>query len=560
MNTAETAADLHRRLRDALAAGRREFLVPSGTHEVAGDLLPQRVCHISNNDHGPKPILFDLEGARDFVLNGQGATLRCRGNLLPIRVGRGSRVTIRNLVIDWVRPFFTQAEILASEPGSLTFRFDADRYPLESVGGKLVAADGRGWSTDRLWNLLPFDPARREVVGYRENWHLSQSCQTHRVSSDSIRLDAAFVEAYAPGTPIVLMHGNRVAAGIWIEGSEDVTVENVTIHHAPGMGVIAQLSRHVTVERLRVMPSGDRLFSTWVDAVHFADCDGRTRIVNCELRGQFDDAVNLHARFVLVADRTGPHSAILRTVHPQHAGPSPATPGCGWAFYRRNDLTLAEITRVAAVRQTKPEEAEVEFADPLPDEPGELVGGRFDPESSVDVRGCRFGANRGRGVLINLEHRARIFDNHFHVSGRAIESIPDANYWWEGSPVRDLLVRHNTFEDCCFGPCGEDLIYLGPELPDGSDPRGNPLRPTAQEVAPCSRAVLRNIRIEDNVIIRHRGRLLHAHGVDGLVFAGNRVSDSVYYPLNLQTPAICASEGVHNVRIENPCETSATSS
>lgn len=550
MSALSSASELRRAFH--ATGGRGTHQLPPGRHTFLARDLPSRLCHISNNDHGAKPILFDVEGASDFVLDGCGAVLLCCGPVLPIRVGNSRHVTIRNLTIDWVRPGFTPAEIVATSAGRIELSYDPDAFPLDVEHERLVAREPHDPRAGRLWNLLPFDAIRREVSSAIENWHLSRSHRAVRTGSDRIVLQADFPEIYAPGTPVVLMHGDRVAPGIWIENAEDVLVENVTIHHAPGMGVIAQCSRNLTIDRLRVSPADGRLFSTWVDALHMADCDGSTRVVNCDLRGQFDDAVNLHARFSLVGERTGRCSALIRTVHPQHAGPSPAAPGCGWAFYRRATLALGPITRIVTARRVDDRTAEITCADPLPPDDGEWVCGRWDPDSTVEIQGCRFGSNRGRGVLINLEHHVAIHHNHFHVSGRGVESIPDANYWWEGSPVRDLAIRDNMFEDCGFGPCGDDVLYFGPEMPDGADPRSTPVRATEQTPTACSAPALRNIRVEDNTIIRHRGRVLHAHGVDGLVFRNNVVRDSRRYAVSHPPALIDLGPGMGACAVESP--------
>lgn len=512
-----------------------------------------------HNDHGLKRILFDLEGAQDFLLDGGGARLLCFGNVLPIRVGHSERVTIRNLTIDWWRPFFTQAIVTESGPGWLAFQFDPQRYPLRVDGGRLIAHDGYGWQTDQLWNLLPFDPIRREVASRIENWHLSRWHRATQEDPSRIKVEAAFSECYAPGTPIVLMHGNRAAPAIWVEESSEISILDITIHHAPGMGVLAQLSRDVTINRLRVQPSGDRLYSTWVDATHFCDCDGDTRLLDSDLRGQFDDAANIHASFPLVAAIPGPRRARLQIIHPQRFGQNAAIPGKQIAFYRRADMARLLVTRVENAITVNQEICDITVTDALPDEAGEMICARFDPESTVEVRGCRFGANRGRGLLINMEHHVNVEDNHMHVSGRAIESIPDANYWWEGSPVQDLTIQGNTFEDCGYGPCGSDLIYLGPELPDGADPRKDSLRATAgarphQHVTPA----LRSICIRNNTIIRHTGRILRAHSVEGLHLAGNRIIDSAKYPVIPMQAPVELGPGVVNLHMEDltPCPSS----
>lgn len=475
-----------------------------------GALLPERFCHVSNNDHGLKRILFDIEGSSDFTLDGGGTRLTFIGEVLPIRIGRSKNITIKNLAIDWLRPFFSQGEITGGGDGWITVFVDPARYPMRADRGRLVAFDGRGWQTDFLWNMLPFDPVRREVSSRHENWHLSRWHRATALEPGHFRIEAGFRESFPAGTPVVFMHGNRVAPAIFIEESEGVSVENVTIHHAPGMAVVAQLSRDVSLRGVRIVPSGDRLFSAWVDGIHLVDCEGTTSIQQCEVRGQFDDAVNIHGNFSRVCSIPGPRSLRIQTVHPQRFGRNAATVGSGLAVYRHATLERLLVTRVEDCRALNQEFCDIRLADPVPGDCGPLVVSRHNPDGAVDIRGCAFGANRGRGCLLNIEHKIIVEDCFFHVSGHAIESVPDANYWWEGPPVRDLTIRRNHFEKCGFGPCGSSLIKAGVELPDGADPRSGALREpaasTPQNREP-TRPILGSITISDNTIRHDAGKV-----------------------------------------------------
>jgi len=60
----------------------------------------------------------------------------------------------------------------------------------------------------------------------------------------NFKIEANFSQLPTSNTPIVFMHGNRVAPGIFIDTSKDVEIENTTVHHAPGMALIAQVSEN----------------------------------------------------------------------------------------------------------------------------------------------------------------------------------------------------------------------------------------------------------------------------------------------------------------------------
>ncbi len=521
----QTTLALHDAMAAAMPGG--SFVLPAGLPVCDGVLLPERFCHVSNNDHGLKRILFDIEGASGFTLDGGGAALTFLGETLPIRIGRSRNVTIKNLSIDWLRPFFSQAEITGAGDGWITFFADPARYPLRADRGRLIALDGRGWQTDFLWNMLPFDPVSREVSSKRDNWHLSRWHRATDLGGGNFRLEAGFAGTFSAGTPVVLMHGNRVAPGIWIEESDGVHLENVTIHHAPGMAVVGQLSRDVSLHGVRVVPSGERLFSSWVDGIHLVDCDGTTRIENCEVRGQFDDAVNVHGNFSKVVAVHDPRHLRIRTIHPQRFGRNAATAGTGLAVYRHTTMEHLLVTRVTACRELNQEFCDIRLADPVPENAGALIVSRHNPENSVHIRGCTFGANRGRGCLLNIEHHVVVEDCRFHVSGHAIESVPDANYWWEGPPVLDLAIRNNHFDHCGFGPCGTTLIKAGPEFPDGSDPRAGALREatgSTKHLPASDYAVLGSITITGNTITHTAGEVFDICNVANLVVSDNRIT------------------------------------
>lgn len=506
-----------------------QFNLSDSCQICAGDLLPERFCHVSNNDHGLKRVLFDIDGKSDYELNGNGATLSFIGEILPIRIGRSRNIKIKNLTIDWVRPIFTQAVLLQTGNGWIEISADPVCYPLRADRGRLVAHDGGSWQTDFLWNILPLDPGSGMVKSKTENWHVSRWHRANDLGGGRFRLEADFADIYetglVQGATVVLMHGNRVAPGIWIEESDGVQIENVTIHHAPGMAVIAQLSGDVLLNGVRVIPSGGRLYSSWVDAFHFVDCTGSTVIRGCEARGQFDDAVNIHGSFSRVLSRIDGHCLRIQTVHPQRFGRNAATPGSGLAIYLRATMERVLVTRVCKSSVLNQEVCEISLEDKVPEYPAEtLIVSRYNPQHTVRISGCSFGHNRGRGCLLNNEHRTIVEGCRFGVSGTAIECIPDANYWWEGPPVNDVTIRGNIFDNCGFGPCGDDLIRVGPEFPDGSNPRSGAIRDhSAGQSIECSIPALGRIEIKDNKIYHNQGKILDACNLANLTFSGNSI-------------------------------------
>lgn len=465
-----TALALHNLVAEAVRAGRRSVTLPPGNHTVSGRELPDRQLWISNNDSGVKPILFDLADAADFTLEGNGARILVEGVLVPLLVQNSRRVTVRNLTIDWVRPAFTEAEVTAHVANGFEFRTapGADTFTVNA--GRLTALGGGDWPSGHLYNVLAFDRARREPLARsHESWQIERTHRATDLGGGRFRLEADFSQLPPVGGPVVFMHGDRVAPALVLDASDAVTLEDVTIHHALGMGVIAQACRDLTWQRVRVIPSGDRLFSTWVDAVHAVDCGGFIKILDCEFRGMFDDGANLHGVHRRVASWPAHDRVVVESMHHQQVGVVYSRPGDTIQFA---DLaTLSPVTEavVRSVRVINSRLQELMLDRPLPDLAAEsaraLCVRRNDPAMITEIRRCVIGPNRGRALLLTNPGKIIVEENRFHSSGNAIEIPPDTSYWWESGPVADVRIERNHFNACGYAMCGQHLLVV--HAPEG---------------------------------------------------------------------------------------------
>ncbi|MEO0055457.1 MAG: alpha,3-galactosidase, partial [Verrucomicrobiota bacterium] len=363
----QTALDLHALVRAALRAGLRSVTLPPGEHRVSGRLLPERQLWISNNDSGWKPVLIDLEGAENFTVEGNGARLLVEGVLVPLVVQNAKQVVVRDLSIDWVRPAFTEAEVTAHVPGGFEFKTapGADTFTVNA--GRLTAQGGGDWPSGHLYNVLAFDRARREpLAGSHESWQIERTHRATDLGGGRFRLEADFSALPPVGGPVVFMHGDRVAPAVVLDQADDTELHDITIHHALGMGVIAQACRNLLWQRVRVVPSRDRLFSTWVDAVHAVDCGGSLRVLDCEFRGMFDDGANLHGAHRRVAGWPAPDRVVVEAMHHQQVGVVYQRPGDTVRFADLSTLDTVADAVVASVRVINSRLQELHLDRPLP--------------------------------------------------------------------------------------------------------------------------------------------------------------------------------------------------
>jgi hypothetical protein len=511
-NPATTALDLHTLVADALRAGLRSVTLPAGNHVVSPRLLPDRQLWISNNDSGVKPLLFDLSDASDFTLEGNGARILVEGVLIPLLVQNSRRITVRNLTIDWVRPAFTEADVTAHVEGGFEFTTapGADTFTVNA--GRLTALGGGDWPSGHLYNVLAFDRARREPrAGSHESWQIERTHRATDLGGNRFRLEADFSQLPPIGGPVVFMHGDRVAPAVVLDTSDAVTLEDVTVHHALGMGVIAQACRDLTWQRVRVIPSGDRLFSTWVDAVHAVDCGGFIKLLDCEFRGMFDDGANLHGAHRRVFSWPAPDRVVVEATHHQQPGVAYLRPGDTCQFADLSTLSSVSEARVVAVLPLNSRLQELTLDRPLPDLAFRPLAVRRDePSMLTEIRGCTIGPNRGRALLLTVPGKIIVEGNRFHSSGNAIEIPPDTSYWWESGPVADVLIENNIFDACGYAMCGQHLLVV--HAPEGP--------------APLHGRVVFN-RNEINLA---GSALVQARRLDLLEMRGNRFSRHPDYP------------------------------
>lgn len=113
----------------------------------------------------------------------------------------------------------------------------------------------------------------------------------------------------------------------------------------------------------------------------------------------------------------------------------------------------------------------------------------------ITVRDNHFSVAPVSGILLTTPGRAIVENNIFHrFTAYAISMSADSLKWFESAPVRDVVIRGNTFIDC--GVC---------------------VNPAIESVEP-GEPIHENIRIVDN---HFDGADVSATGVKGLTVKGN---------------------------------------
>lgn len=509
-------------LAECLRTGDRSIEFEHGRYDFFPDRATEKFLFISNNDDGLKRIVFPLIDVNDLVIVGNGAQFVFHGEVVPFAVLDSSNVRLQGFSIDWERTFHSEASVLRvddvhGDRASVTLHFPP-QYPYRVQNERLVFLDETG-KEHPFHNALEYDPIKRETAfQVYDNYKLASTHSAIDIAPCTVRLTGKFGTIPTVGNVLSIVHYGRECPAIVISDSTNTEIVSVAIHHAGGMGVIAQRSTDIRLERVYVTPPPDkeRLISLVADATHFANCAGHIELIDCLFVGQMDDPCNVHGIYARISEIVSDREIEVTLVHPQQYGVQITQAGDTVEVADQNDLCGYHRARVVTVEPINSQRSVLRFDDPVP--AGVKVGDIVSSTSWVadlTIRGCTARSNRARGFLISTAGRVLVEQNTIHSPGAAILIAGDGNHWFESGPVRDVLIRDNHFDNCLYGVWGRAVIDINPEV--DPDRRSDTFYHSG-------------IRIEDNTFTVFDQRLVMAHCVSGLTFTGNRIVLSDSYP------------------------------
>ena len=490
---------------------------PAGTYHFWPQRAEERYLFVCNNDASLARVAFPLFGRDGLLIEGRGARFVFHGFLTPFALRDCAQVRLAGFTVDWERPFHSECDVVGVGDGFVDLRVARDLYPYRIEQGRLTFRNEFGEELN-VGAPLEFDPVRRETAPkVYDNYGVTNRHVSEELAPGLIRFRASFSTVPTPGRVLVMPPDHRLCSAITIGDSRDVAVEDVTLHHCGGMGIIAQRTRDIHVRRVRVTPSAGRIVSLTADATHFVNCAGSIEITDCLFENQMDDPTNVHGIYARVSERLSDTELEVELAHPQQRGIDVTQAGDTVEIVERESLAAYGRAAVTDVERLNEQFTRLRFGGGIPAQvrAGDAVQS-LGWQPDLTIRGCTFRGNRARGPLISTGGRVIVEDNHFHTPGAALLIAGDANYWFESGPVRDVIVRRNTFDNCNYGVWGEATIEITPEIPPASR-AGSP-------------AYHHDVRIEDNLFVTFHERLLKAHCTDGLSIIGNRVEASSAYP------------------------------
>ncbi len=522
-----------RRLADK---GEEEIIIrfAPGRYDFYPDKAAEREYYISNHDQdNPKRVGIPLEELKRVTLDGGGARFVFHGRMLPVSLLHSEKCTLKNFSIDFENPHIAQVRIIESDTVRGTTFAPEKWVRWRITPDSAFEAYGRGWTVRHSWGVV-FEANTKRLV-YNTG---DRSCPTkgaYLTASGYVHAPHWKDAALKPGMRFVMRGWGRPAPGIFLYGNTDTRLENIQVHYAEGMGLLAQLCQNITLNKFNVCLKGEddaRCFTTQADATHFSGCKGVINSCDGLYEGMMDDAINVHGTYLKVIRRIDDRTLVGRYMHDQSWGFRWGEPGDSVQFIRANTMELTgNVNRIDSIRpydratEKGAREFLITFRNPIANEISE--NGAYGIENLTWTPEVLFARNtirnnRARGALFSTPRRTTVEDNFFdHTSGTAILLCGDCNGWYETGACRDVLIRRNRFVNALTSlyQFTNAVISIYPEIPELDK---------QQQYFHGGKG--KGIVIEDNEFDMFEAPLLYAKSVDGLWFRRNIIRKNTAYP------------------------------
>ncbi len=502
--------------------------------------------YISNHDQvNPKKVGMAFEHLKNITLDGRGSNLIFHGRMLPISLLNSENCTFKNFSIDFERPHIVQVEVLQNkgEEGII--------FKVASFYNYRITEDAHfevyeGEETCQPFTGIAFEPNTKHILYKTSDLHCDLS---------GVKPTSKSRVLYAPnwkdsrlknGTLVALRTYYRPAPAIFLSENKNVSLNNVKIHYAEGMGVLAQLCENVLLDSVSVcLKDSSRCFTTQADATHFSGCKGKIVSKNGLYENMMDDAINVHGTYLKVTSIIDDYNIEASYMHEQTWGFKWGEKGDTVQFVKSKTMevlpcsyTIKSIVPNTAIPKsfiiTLDKALSIDITEK---EDFGIENLTWTP--SVEFTNNIVRNNRARGALFSTPCEVKVENNTFeHVSGTAILLCGDCNGWYETGACCNVKITNNKFINVLTSlfQFTNAIISIYPEIPC---------------LEKQTSYFHRNITITDNFFQTFDMPIVYAKSVDGLYFANNIIKQVYdYEPYHFNKKRFWLQR-VENFKLEN---------
>lgn len=520
-----------------------KLVFEKGTYKFHPDFAFSEYRYVTNHENGLKKIAFPFKGYKSVEIEGNGAELIFHGQMFPFLFEGCEKVSVSGLTIDWDIPFLFQGEVIAvnEDEGWRELKPFTDGFSWKLEKGQITFPNIDNFTFSALGSSLPFEKDPKRVA--HGAWDTSSKPHyAEKLDNGNLRFHEKLKHYPTVGT-ILNSKGpkgeNRYAPAFQAISSKNISFENITIHHALGMGFLAERSENISIKNsgIYVREGSPRVVSIIADATHFCNCKGDVLVENCRFEQMLDDGTNVHGTYVEVNEIVDAKTLRCEIKHFQQMGFEFAGAGDEIWFVHQPSPQRAGINKVVSINVINERFAELTFKNKLPEnlKEGDILENKtWNP--TFTMRGCTIQNHRARNIVLKTPLKILIEDNYFSSMMSAILFRGETSYWFESGNVEDVLIQNNTFNYCAYSGNEHAVMYITPRLGKAFD---------------VTEEFDRGIKFINNNIATFDSRIVIADRAEGLIIKGNKITKTNSAKALYPDAPLFELINCKNVQIEN---------
>ncbi len=407
-----------------------------------------------NNSASTHKVAIVIENIKNMDIDCGGSNFVMDGKMTQIYIKNCENIKLKNLNIQTVLPDVHIIKILKASPFYVTFEVDSQSKFIEEDGAFYwVGTDYKLGFTDYknsgAWvpTAKPDNPLHIKKNGSHPLFGVSAIKQI----SDRV-FNARFIvpKEFEADQIFYVYPANRDEVGIFVEGSKNITFENVKQRFNYSIGFIAQNSENITLDGVNFSPNpkAEVDFCSLADFLHFSMCRGKIKVNNSNFDACGNDICNVHGfNFKIV--KSNKDKMTVKFPHPASYGFECLREGDIIAFI--DPKTLLEVGRTKLLHADLRDEYFYDLVlttyDPPIGEGGFVECISANPDFIFSNNTLNRSA--GHGVLCTTRGKVRIENNKFLNTGESgIGMYNDASETFESGPVEDVVISGNAFMNC----------------------------------------------------------------------------------------------------------------